>query len=248
MSSATVYAGGGEDSYAGGVAGQITAQESTGSPCLVTRSCATGDVMAEGGKMQNNAGGIAGQIFRGTVSACWASGNISAAGSPVYLSAVGGLVGGCYEEGIIENCFSTGLVSATDDFTFSYGGFVGRLGGLVTNSYSTGRVEITTSNGNVYSDNVIVGSGRSDGHVVSCFDLMDNTRGYPIYVNQEQGQQDVMERISITEAKNRRIYTDKGWDFDEIWKISGNGYSLPVLKGVHEEIQARLSMPKHLSS
>ena len=250
MSSANVYAEGGYYSCAGGITGAVTintSQYADRRPSSVTSSCSTGDVMASGSYMQNNAGGIAGQVFRGTVSTSWASGSISAAGSPGYFNAVGGVAGSCYEDGRIDNSYSTGLVSATDDYWFSYGGFVGRLGGVVTNSYSTGLVERTDSYGGVDKDYVMVGSGRSDGHIVACFDLMDSTRGYPLYVRQEPGQWDVMERLSISDIKNGKTYSDKGWNFEDIWKISGSGYPLPILRGVYEEMQAKLLLPKHLS-
>ena len=248
ISSAKIYAEGGYYSYAGGVAGNVSARiTDNDKPSSVSSSCATGDVMAAGSLMQNNSGGLAGQVSRGTIRTSWASGTAGAAGNPGYFNAVGGFAGSCYEEGYIENCYSTGLVWATDDFWFSYGGFVGRLGGEVKTSYATGAVERTDSAGRVDRDYVMVGSGRSDGHIEACFDLMDSVRGYPLYVTQNPGTQDVMERISIAAIKNTATFIEKGWNFDEVWGASISGYPLPILKGVYEELQISQLMPAHLS-
>ncbi|QWC19154.1 GLUG motif-containing protein [Halorubrum sp. 2020YC2] len=106
--------------YVGGLVG------SAGSPAMINRSSASGNVSAPLGF----AGGLVGYL-EGTVERSTASGDIEAT-----ASRVGGLVGYAEQDSIINRSNATGTVSGEE----RVGGLVGRNRGAVSTSYATGGV------------------------------------------------------------------------------------------------------------
>jgi sugar lactone lactonase YvrE len=72
---------------------------------------------------------LAGYNNQGTISNCYANGNVTGSGDNI-----GGLVGGNY--GPINNCYTRGYVSGVD----KVGGLVGRNSGNITNCYSAAKI------------------------------------------------------------------------------------------------------------
>lgn len=87
-----------------------------------------------------NTGGLVGLLTSGTVKNCYSTATVTSS-----YENIGGLVGkgegGC----VVSLCYATGNVN-----TYSYGGgFVGRLSGTVSNSYTTS--DVNGAGGNIYA-------------------------------------------------------------------------------------------------
>ncbi len=89
------------------------------------------------------AGGLVGRNSNGTITNCYAIGDISSIG--LYSAYAGGLVGS-NEKGTITNCYATGYVSSTSsDSSALAGGLAGFNSGTITNSYASGDVKSANS-------------------------------------------------------------------------------------------------------
>ena len=89
------------------------------------------------------AGGLAGENS-GSITNCYATGNVSASSSSSYDDAYAGGLVGVNRDGSITNCYATGEVSATSTSDYAYaGGLAGRNSGSITNCYATGNVRAT---------------------------------------------------------------------------------------------------------
>jgi hypothetical protein len=128
------------------------------------------------------------------------------------------------------------------------GSLTGRLEGTVTNSYATGSVTITEDSGKKNNYNVLVGSRRGQGGTITqSADLTDNDQGYPFIINEPEGKNSVISRLTIEQLSQESTYMKYGWDFTTAWKLSGSGYKLPILRGSFEKEQQSLVMPAHLN-
>ena len=109
-------------------------------------------------------GGLVGFNNSGTISACYATGDISGGEN----ANVGGLVGQDYS-GTISACYATGGVTGGDDA--NVGGLVGRNGGTISACYATGDV--------TGGDNANVGGlvGDDYGIISACYATGDVTGG-----------------------------------------------------------------------
>jgi len=118
----------GGSSYVGGLIGYVDNGGTT-----VTNSYSTSTVTGS-----SYVGGLIGMMYEGTVSSCFAAGNV--AGSSLRA---GGVAGSLVSDCVIINSYSTGNVTGNNQV----GGLVGSMYyAIVTNSYSTGNV---TGNSNV---------------------------------------------------------------------------------------------------
>jgi len=138
----------------------------------------------------SNVGGLVGRNSSGTISNCYATGDV------IGDSYVGGLVG-YNSSGTISNCYATGNATGSS----SVGGLVGRdSSGTISNCYATGNVtgssyvgglvgynsSGTISNcyatGDVIGDSYVGGLvGRSTGTISNCYALNN-------YINRRAGQ------------------------------------------------------------
>lgn len=85
-----------------------------------------------------NVGGLAG-MNQGTITSCYATGNVKAKGKK--LNWVGGLVGVNEPVGIITSCYTTGEVAADGKAILNcVGGLVGKSYGILSSSYSLATV------------------------------------------------------------------------------------------------------------
>jgi hypothetical protein len=110
---------------------------------------------------------------------------------------VGGLVGN-NGEGSINNSYSISTVTGTD----KVGGFAGNNVGTINNSYSAGKVTGDTDVG-----------GFAGAYEVE----IDNS----YYDKEISTQSDEGKGIGKTTAEMKQKSTYEGWDFDNVWGISG---------------------------
>jgi flagellar basal body-associated protein FliL len=119
---------------------------------------------------------------------------------------VGGFVG-MLSGGGIANCYASGRVSANNDV----GGFAGAISSRVINSYSTGLVSGDEDIG------MWIGgfAGSSSGDVTSCYyDKQTSGRGDGV-----EDEDVVGEPKTTTQMKTQSTFV--GWDFTNVWKMSG---------------------------
>ncbi len=241
-----VTAKGGDYSGAGGIAGGVfdggTAEGQARS--TLTRCYATGNASASGANSQNNAGGATGQIHASDVSACWASGHVSASGSPFLYNVAGSFASGVYDTGTIKDCYAVGSVTTAEGASI-LGGFVGSMRGNITNCYATGKFSAAGVGG-------YVGQGLAGGILESnvsmrqCADLL-NTGRAPMFVDAPDTNNPQMTTLTPAQLTQQKTYTDRGWEFQSVWALPSDGiYRLPILRGVGEELQKKLTMPAHL--
>jgi len=169
----------------------------------IVNSYATGDV--NGGDGADLLGGLCGANGGGTISGCYATGNVDGDRS------LGGLCG-YNSDGIITRCYATGTVSGIG---YRIGGLCGwNYSGSITDCFSTGAVS-----GNNYIGGLcgLIGAG---GTITSCFwdietsdcNVSDGGTGLP-----------------TAQMQRRSTFTDAGWDFVEIWDI-GENQTYPFLR------------------
>ena len=152
------------------------------------------------------AGGISGTICQATIANCY---NTGAVDGPY----AGGITGYVYYTGSITNSYNTGTISG-----YNAGGIAGDVDGSVTNCYNVGSVTGTTYAGGVagyiyrstvtncyYLDNIAKGIGGS------AFGATDRTKR--------------------TSAQLQQQATFSGFDFADVWTMSGNAeYPYPELQ------------------
>ena len=80
-------------------------------------------------------GGIVGRAY-GEIQRCYATGSIIALDSAIDY---GGIVGESYKRAV-NDCYSAVNLSGTAEYTYEFGGIVGKCSGTVTNCYATGDV------------------------------------------------------------------------------------------------------------
>jgi hypothetical protein len=150
-----------------------------------------------GGDMPN-VGGLAGDIH-GTAENCFSRASVSSIGN-----SVGGFVGCLY--GTLTNCYATGNVSGYN----GVGGLIGEMtSGIVTNCYSTGTATAS-------SISPITGGLISYGTGTIANSYWDTeTSGQSISEGGGTGK---------TTAEMQDADTFTGWDFDEIWIMTGYPY------------------------
>lgn len=111
---------------AGGIAGQNAAN------ATIHDSFATGAIRSVGNAAGITAGGIAGGNLLGTITNCYATGNVSG----VRLSTLGGIVGN--NTGNVSYTYAYGTIAG--DQLSTVGGLAGSNLGTIAQSYSTGQV------------------------------------------------------------------------------------------------------------
>ena len=190
--------------------------------------------------------------YTGTVTGYPSSQNFTGGGDP---KNIGGLVGKIKPDGILKKSFFKGYVYGVSNV----GGIVGvNSGNEISNSYSIGKVVgenvniggISGSSGLTNSDN-----GRIHNYTSTFIQSLANSS----FIGPIVGDQVTLSGFSYEgadnfwnssinnlssaggnidfpksseELKNQKTFIDEGWDFDNIWMITGNfndGY--PILRG-----------------
>ena len=150
----------------GGLVGLINGG-GAGNLGAVSESFATGAVAGSSSNNQNafDAGGLVGHITYGSVTASYASGNVSAGTNG---SEAGGLVATLRNGSTITASFATGAVSSAGDGV-EVGGLVGEMAGNVTStvraSYATGAVN--TTGGGTNDLGGLVGNVTATSHIIT---------------------------------------------------------------------------------
>jgi hypothetical protein len=180
---------------------------------LIDRSWSTCDVTGN-----HRVGGLVGEIYSGSVTECYATGDVSDSGVVGCCSseATGGLVGTNFG-GLISNCYATGNVYGSK----RSGGLVGWNTDDISNCYSVGTVSGITENGGLVGANI--GGSISN----SFWDTQTS----------EQATSAGGTGKTTDEMQMESTFTDYGWDFNTpIWSIDdGNNY--PFLPNTGVEIK-----------
>jgi len=120
------------------------------------------------------AGGFCGRNEYGTISDCYATGNVTAG-----RSRAGGFCGMIYG-GTITNCYATGHVFTGDELEDGYaGGFCGELlYGAISNCYATGNATAGHTNLSLASyAGGFCGFNRAEGRITQCYAMGDAKAG-----------------------------------------------------------------------
>ncbi len=201
---------------------------------VIDTSFAIGDVAifsSSNGDMAGYAGGLVGlNIDLGTIRYSYATGNVT--GKNFYTNektneGVGGLVG--RNHSLIVNSYSHGEVSGYKNV----GGLVGQMNhyegndnkpatySIITNSYSTGQVQLQNEDSEPVDFGGLVGFSTSELNTVtnSFWDI--ETSGQEVSAG---GKPKTSEELKTTTT-----FTNAGWDFDQTWMILSKGYTYPRL-------------------
>lgn len=163
-----------------------------------------------------DAGGIAGRNNGGTISQCYATGNVSG-------KYVGGLVGRQYNDNgsaksVINNCYASGDVNGIE--------YAGGLVGFSDIYASQGYTEINNS----YSIGKVTG-GKVGGLVGFSDDAVRNSILSSYYNQTNTGLNDIDRGTPLEDAAMKLQSSYVGWDYSNIWSIDenvNNGY--PTLR------------------
>ncbi|WP_421773442.1 BspA family leucine-rich repeat surface protein [Gracilimonas sp.] len=147
-------------------------------------------------------GGLVGLHSLGTISKSYSTSDATGTANNV-----GGLIGFSYDN--VENSYATG--SANGDTNI--GGLVGNYNsGTVSNSYSTGSV---TGSSNVGG---FIGQKNSFAAASNSFwDTQTSGQGAATGIGSTTG----ITGQTTTEMQTQSTFTDAGWDFTDIWAMSG---------------------------
>ncbi len=187
------------EEFVGGFAGE-------GSGARILASHSTGSVYGKDG-----VGGFIGTAEGGSIKKCYSTGLVT--GSPDANSNesynIGGFIGTANNSATIENTYATGNVSGCNNV----GGFVGyNYESQIKYSYCIGSVTANVSNAGGFA-------AVLDGGTVTASFWNTETSGL--------SESDGGEGKTTDEMKESSIYTNAGWDFENIWGISAaenNGY------------------------
>jgi len=182
----------------------------TWAACTITNSYASGNLILIPSINNKNAGGFIGDFSGGTLSKCYAAGNVSGTIN------IGGLIGQCGEYATVENCYATCNVVSSDINVSSYGLLIGNANqAIVENCYSIGNAR---QNGPFITYNGLIGQDNFSVIKNSYFDSLKALTGVP------QGQAKGTAQLIKSE-------TFSGWDFTDIWEIYED-ITYPRLKGI----------------
>ena len=249
-SGATVTASGGNESYAGGITGTLT-NTVVGTIKTIIEDCfSLGKVHAKDSRMQNNSGGVVGQMYGTRAVRCATGAEVSASGTPGYFNAVGGFAGSMYiNETVAYNvsaidCYSVGPVSCPEGYS-SIAGFTGRMEGSLENCYTASQISASKPL-NDFAYQGLVGTIRSDIQTVNCGVFTGTVLHFYDNVANPSGKITPVQKAEIMTAQ---VYTKQGWDFESVWVMpdDSDNYKLPILQGAFEDMQRALKMPTHLS-
>ncbi len=199
------------------------------------------ETSSEGVVSVSSSAGILVGYSDGTISNCYATGNITG------QNEVGGLVG--YSYSTINNCYATGNVTATD--SFPAGGLVGWNLGTISNCYATGTVIgsslvgglVGTNDGTVANSyatgNVTATDSSSAGGLIGQ-NLSGTVNDYCYYSSTGSNYNDVGKSTSYVNFTNLNFISGNSglnWnanitaadDSNYIWKII-DGYTLPFFQ------------------
>lgn len=190
-------------------------------------------------------GGLAGRNS-GAISRCYATGYVN--GTMFWDTGetgdiVGGLVG--FNDGTISNCYST---TSVNDRKFYFvdvtgnlvGGLVGSNDGTISNSYAAGVVDGNDLIGG------LVGYDNGGSYTPSLWDITVNSSLAGIGNTTEPN----VIGETTENMQTRSTFTDKGWDFINIWGIN-EGIGYPYLlhltdtdaDGIDDDVDNCLSTP-----
>lgn len=169
----------------------------------------------------SHAGGIVGYMGNSTVAACSNSATISSgSSSAVDHMAAGGISGGMWGNSSIQNSYNTGSVSAQGSIYNEAGGIIPRMysGNSVLNCYNIGTISVSNTGYSYCSAGAAI-VGVNEGSISNSIWLDGSAVSISCV-----GTGTVAESKSSSDMKLQATYTDIGWDFTSVWKISAGEY------------------------
>jgi hypothetical protein len=217
-SSGTVSASGAYP-YAGGLIGYMHGNS------VISQSCSTAAVSGNGSGAY--IGGLAGNCSKTSlIENSYFNGTVTHTGSAV---GIGGITGQNGADGsIVRYCYAAGTITSNNNSPV--GGIVGQnynaegndikgcaaLQSAITNSAktvrNTHRIAGTTGDNAALTNNIANASMTADGFTA----------------DPEETGPDELEGADCDAKPAQSVYTGLGWDFTDVWAMSGDGY--PVLK------------------
>jgi hypothetical protein len=206
---------------------------------LVSQCWFDGSVKAEGDKIADYTGGIAGYNSKqyyghsSRIEDCWSAGSVEG-----YVNA-GGIVGQNQVAAVTERCYSRALVSARaeKDATGSQaqrgvGGIAGynavpdtRAEGTVRNCVALNPSIISTGGFDLLR-RVVGNGGGAHSNNLALQDMETTIGGIPSTPDDKGA--DAKDGEDCAAKPNQAAYTALDWDFTSVWEMAGDGY--PVLR------------------
>ena len=147
-------------------------------------------------------GGLVGLHSLGTITKSYSTSDATGTANNV-----GGLIGFSYDN--VENSYATGSVSGDTNV----GGFAGNYNsGTVSNSYSTGAVTGSSNVGGFIGQKYISAAATN-----SFWDTQSSGQAAATGTGSTTG----ITGKTTTEMQTQSTFTDAGWDFTDIWAMSG---------------------------
>ncbi|MBO7283574.1 MAG: hypothetical protein J6U71_00730 [Bacteroidales bacterium] len=239
----------------GGVIGYLSGKNNDDSWCHIHNCANYGNVSADANTSGAGVGGILGKgaSFLCNIQYCVNFGQISGNGSDIRVGGISGVVGdgspGYTLNVSLRECCNYGTVSSNSGGAH-LGGITGMLedgqllhpdNSIVENCYNCGEIPSETSNepggivglsrdhslirncinvGKIIYGNGIMGTDTGNGEYENCYTLEEMDKGgdvWPAHVT----------RVNATDMASSTYWNDKGFDFDNIWKM---GSSHPELR------------------
>lgn len=168
------------------------------------------------------AAGIVGFAYsNSTIVACSNSATISSGSSDtIDRMSAGGIAGGLGVNSTIQNCFNAGSVSAQGSTYSEVGGIASSIysGNSILNCYNIGTISLSNT-GFSYCTTGAAIVGHNEGSVTNSV-WLDGSAGSISCI----GTGTVAASRSSLDMKLQATYTDIGWDFSAVWKISAGEY------------------------
>ncbi len=219
--------------YIGGITG-------IGSDCTIEKVSTNGNIKATANYVY--AGGIIGNdLSSGKISISKANANIAIESSNIFgASYIGGAVGYLKpSSSIAESCAVIDLdVTKSTEYVarpvLHCGGLVGVTNGQINNCYATGSITSNLTTTSVYSGGLVGGISGAYPKISNSYAAVSGVKyglTYPggtvtnsFYDGTVSGCSDTGYGVSKTTQgmKMKTIYTNAGWDFNNVWDISSS--------------------------
>ena len=190
----------------------------------------TGDVFVSSRRGSAYGGGFVGQNY-GSITSCYATGDVTITSTSDDGSYGGGLVG--WNQGSITSCYAIGDVTSTTSGSSIIGGLVGLSNISITSCYATGDVTSTSTSGNAYGGGLL-GWNQNSGSITASYatgGISSSTTAGTLYGGSLVGQNDAT--TTTTNSYYNDGVTITGGDiyqtWGDVWDF-GTNIQYPALK------------------
>ncbi len=209
----------------------------------------------------NNVGALVGSCSRGTITACYSTGQVAGDNN------TGGLIGTNAFGSIISRCFSTATITGTGGAPNNLGGFIGSCSGsTISDCYARGDVTgVIAAGGNIggfigssfvdtidncYSTGAPTGGAANVGGLIGSEFAGTVTNCFWDTETSGQATSDGGTGKTTAEMTTETTFTGAGWDLAAIWGMFGHCNDVyPCLRGVTSVCNALLpTVPTNAAS